>query len=108
MGQRRIVRHLLQPQRLAQLLPFAGKRDNAAIVGAQKLAQHKKRKKLGLRVVMARKAAAKGTVGYFVRGAGLSSEHEALAEDDGELCFGLEPLARRPLPFLGGVIEHEI
>ena len=38
----------------------------------------------------------------------VSSEHEALAEDDGELCFGLEPLARRPLPFLGGMVEDEV
>jgi hypothetical protein len=33
---------------------------------------------------------------------------EALAEDDGELCLGLEPLARRSFPFLGRVVEHQI
>ena len=31
-----------------------------------------------------------------------------LAEDDGELGLGLEPLARRPFPFLGCVVENQI
>lgn len=33
---------------------------------------------------------------------------EPFAECDGELCLGLDPLARRPFPFLGRVIEHQI
>ena len=33
---------------------------------------------------------------------------EPFAEDDGELGFGLEPLARRPFPFLGGVVQDQI
>ncbi len=33
---------------------------------------------------------------------------EPFAEDDGELCLGLEPFARRSFPFLGRVIENQI
>jgi hypothetical protein len=33
---------------------------------------------------------------------------EPFAEGDGELGLGLEPLTRRPLPFLGRVVENEI
>jgi hypothetical protein len=33
---------------------------------------------------------------------------EALAEDDGELCLGLEPLARGSFPILSGVVEDEV
>ena len=33
---------------------------------------------------------------------------EPFAEDDGELGFRLEPLARRSFPFLGRVVEDEI
>ena len=33
---------------------------------------------------------------------------EALAEDDGELGSGLDPLTRRSFPFLGGVVENQI
>ncbi|RAZ84739.1 hypothetical protein DPM33_30345 [Mesorhizobium hawassense] len=33
---------------------------------------------------------------------------EPFAEHDGELGFGLEPLARRSFPFLGRVVEHQI
>ena len=33
---------------------------------------------------------------------------EALAEDDGELGFGLEPLSGRPFPILGRVVEDEV
>jgi hypothetical protein len=50
-----------------------------------------------------------GTVGISVCEAFLPScEHEALFEDDGELCLRLEPLTRRPFPFGGGVIEDQI
>ena len=37
-----------------------------------------------------------------------SLSDEPFAEDDGELGLGLEPLTRRPLPFLGRVVENEI
>ena len=33
---------------------------------------------------------------------------EPFAEDDGELCLGLEPLARRAFPLLGGLVQDEI
>lgn len=33
---------------------------------------------------------------------------EPFAEDDGELGLGLEPLARRPFPFHGSVVENQI
>lgn len=33
---------------------------------------------------------------------------EPFAEDGGELCLGLEPLARRPFPFLGSVVQNQI
>ncbi len=33
---------------------------------------------------------------------------EPFAEDDGELCFGLEPFPRRTFPRLGRMIENEI
>jgi hypothetical protein len=33
---------------------------------------------------------------------------EALAEHDGELGSGLDPLARRSFPFLGRVVENQI
>jgi len=33
---------------------------------------------------------------------------EAFAEDDSELCLGLEPLARWPLPVLSGPVENEV
>ena len=33
---------------------------------------------------------------------------EPFAEDDGELGLGLEPFARRSLPFLGRVVQHQI
>lgn len=36
-----------------------------------------------------------------------ASEHEALAEDDGELRFRLDPLPRRSLPIRGRLVEHE-
>ena len=37
-----------------------------------------------------------------------SLSDEPFAEDDGELGLGLEPLSRRPLPFLRRVVENEI
>jgi hypothetical protein len=37
-----------------------------------------------------------------------SLSDEPFAEDDGELGLGLEPLPRRPLPFLRRVVENEI
>ena len=33
---------------------------------------------------------------------------EPFAEDDGKLDFGLKPLARRPFPVLGGMVEYQI
>lgn len=33
---------------------------------------------------------------------------EPFTEDDGELCLGLEPFARRSFPFVGRVIEHQV
>ena len=38
----------------------------------------------------------------------LSDIDEPFAEDDGELCFGLEPFPRRTFPCLGRMIENEI
>ena len=38
----------------------------------------------------------------------LSDIDEPFAEDDGELCFGLEPFPRRTFPRLGRMIENEI
>ena len=38
----------------------------------------------------------------------LSDIDEPFAEDDGELCFGLEPFPRRTFPRLGCMIENEI
>ena len=38
----------------------------------------------------------------------LSDIDEPFAEDDGELCFGLEPFPRRSFPRLGRMIENEI
>ena len=38
----------------------------------------------------------------------LSDIDEPFAEDDGELCFGLEPFLRRTFPRLGRMIENEI
>ena len=38
----------------------------------------------------------------------LSDIDEPFAEDDGELCFGLEPFPRRTFPRLGRMIESEI
>ena len=37
-----------------------------------------------------------------------SSRPEPVTEDDCELGFGLKPLARRPLPLFGRVIEDEV
>jgi len=37
-----------------------------------------------------------------------SLSDEPFAEDNGELGLGLEPLTRRPFPFLGRVVENEI
>jgi hypothetical protein len=37
-----------------------------------------------------------------------SLANEPFAEDDGELGLGLEPLARRPFPFLGSVVQNQI
>ena len=37
-----------------------------------------------------------------------SCEHEALFEHDGELRLRLEPLARRPFPIRGGVVQDQI
>ena len=61
------------------------------------------------------------TKGYFVSEASvyrecqkicaravLSDIDEPFAEDDGELCFGLEPFPRRTFPRLGRMIENEI
>ena len=45
---------------------------------------------------------------FCARGRFCSSGLEPVAEDDGELGFGLEPLARRPFPFLGRMIENKI
>ena len=44
----------------------------------------------------------------FCAGGRLSSDNEALAEDNGELAFGLPPFARWSFPFVRRVIEHEI
>jgi hypothetical protein len=33
---------------------------------------------------------------------------EAFAEDDGKLCFRLEPFPRRPFPVVGGMVENQI
>lgn len=33
---------------------------------------------------------------------------EPFAEDDGELGFGLEPLARQSFPILGGMVQDQI
>ena len=38
----------------------------------------------------------------------LSDIDEPFAEEDGELCFGLEPFPRRTFPRLGRMIENEI
>ena len=38
----------------------------------------------------------------------LSDIDEPFAEDDGELCFDLEPFPRRTFPRLGRMIENEI
>lgn len=38
----------------------------------------------------------------------LSDIDEPFAEDDGELCFGLEPFTRRSFPRLGRMTENEI
>ena len=38
----------------------------------------------------------------------LSDIDEPFAEDDGELCFGLQPFLRRSFPRLGRMIENEI
>ena len=45
---------------------------------------------------------------FCARGRFGSSDDEPVAEEDGELCFCLDPLARRPFPFFGRLIEHEI
>jgi len=50
----------------------------------------------------------KGIVGSFVLRPVSSLSAEPIAEDDGELGPGLEPLARRPFPFVGLAIEDQI
>jgi transposase-like protein len=45
---------------------------------------------------------------FCARGRFSSSDDEPVAEDDGELGLGLDPLARRPFPFLGRLIENEV
>jgi hypothetical protein len=49
-----------------------------------------------------------GTIAYFVREAGSSSDDEALAEDDRELRLGFDPLTRRTFPVCGRLIEDEV
>ena len=49
-----------------------------------------------------------GIVGSFVLRPVSSLSAEPIAEDDGELGPGLEPLARRPFPFVGLAIEDQI
>ena len=49
-----------------------------------------------------------GTVGSFVLRPCQSLSEEPIAEDDGELGPGLEPLARRPFPFVGLSIEDQV
>jgi acyl-CoA synthetase (AMP-forming)/AMP-acid ligase II len=49
-----------------------------------------------------------GLSGIFAGGRLPSSDDAAFAEDHGELAFGLTPLPRRPFPFVGRVIEHEV
>lgn len=50
----------------------------------------------------------RGTVRNSVREAGSSLIEEPFAEDDGELRFGLDPLARGTFLFLSGVVQHQI
>jgi len=45
---------------------------------------------------------------FCARGRFSSCDDEPVAEDDGELGFGLEPFARRSFPLLRGVIENEV
>ena len=45
---------------------------------------------------------------FCARGLFSSLGDEPFAEDDGELSFCLEPLARRPFPVLGSVVENQI
>jgi len=49
-----------------------------------------------------------GIVGSFVLRPVSSLSAEPIAEDDGELGPGLEPLARRPFPFVGLAIKDQI
>ena len=58
---------------------------------------------LSLRIALGR-----GTVGSFVLRPCQSLSDEPIAEDDGELGPGLEPLARRPFPFVGLAIKDPI
>ena len=51
---------------------------------------------------------ATGIVGSFVLRPVSSLSAEPIAEDDGELGPGLEPLARRPFPFVGLAIKDQI
>lgn len=60
------------------------------------------------RDVLDRLPAVSGQSGILCARPVSSLADEALAEDDGELWLGLEPLARRSFPFLGGVVEHQI
>lgn len=48
-----------------------------------------------------------GVSGILCRGP-VSSVEEPLAEDNGELCFCLDPPSRRALPLLGRIIENQI
>jgi hypothetical protein len=45
---------------------------------------------------------------FCARGRLSSSDDEPFAEDHGELGLCLRPLARRPFPFLGRLVEHEV
>ena len=45
---------------------------------------------------------------FRARGRFSSLADEPFAEDDGELGLGLEPLARRPFPFVSRVVQNQV
>jgi hypothetical protein len=61
------------------------------------------------RYVTLTKVANKGDYQEFrARGRFSSLADEPFAEDDGELGLGLEPLARRPFPFVSRVVQNQV
>ena len=45
---------------------------------------------------------------FCARGRFSSLADEPFAEDDGELCFGLDPVPWRAFPVLGSVVQHQV